>query len=74
MMTWKIRATCLLLTFLCLFTTVGYAAVSSDLWVSGVAKNDVPLGLFITSVTRQGSAKADHESATYIDHSKPLTV
>ena len=59
MKTWKISVTCILLTFLCLFSSLGYAAVSGAMRVSGSVKNDIPYGLFITSVTTKSTSNTD---------------
>ena len=69
MKTWSKVAVCILLTFLCLFTTVGYASFSAQMNVSGLAKLDVPYGLFITKVSTIGAANVDSNTVKYLDFS-----
>ena len=69
MKTWSKVAVCILLTFLCLFTTIGYASFSAQMTVSGLAKLDVPYGLFITSVSTVGATNVDSNTVTYLDFS-----
>ena len=50
MKAWKISGLCILLTFLCVFTSIGYAKMSDDLSVTGSAKISIPYGLFIIDI------------------------
>ena len=45
------------LSFILLFSAVGYSAVSGRLGLTIAVKSDVPYGLFITSVTEKSGAK-----------------
>ena len=72
MKTWKICATCILLAFLCLFSSTGYAALSGTLRVSGTAKNDIPYGLFITNVSTDTSSRIDKNNASYLEYSTTI--
>ena len=67
---WKISVICILLTVLCLFTCVGYAALSDTLSINGAAKASIPSGLFITSVTTKESSRIDtnRSSVTYLEY------
>ena len=47
---WKVSATCMLLAFLCIFSSIGYASLSDSLSAVGSAEIDIPYGLFITAV------------------------
>ena len=69
MKTWSKVAVCILLTFLCLFTTIGYASFSAQMTISGLAKLDVPYGLFITKVSTIGASNVDSNTVTYLDFS-----
>ena len=69
MKTWKIRATCILLTFLCLLSSVGYASLSTSTKINGSAKIEVPYGLFITSVTPIGESNVEKKSQTFLPYS-----
>ena len=72
MKTWKIGIACILLTFLCLFSSVGYAAFSGSVKVGGSARIEVPYGLFITNVFTQGTTNIDKNDVTFIEHSTTL--
>lgn len=50
MKAWTVSAICILLTVLCLFSSVGYAALSDSLQISGEASVEIPYGLFITNI------------------------
>ena len=69
MKTWKISAICIMLTFLCLFSSLGYAAVTSTMRVSGTVKTDIPYGLFITSVTTTSTSNTDKNQVSYLQYS-----
>ena len=47
---WKVSATCMLLAFLCIFSSIGYAKLSGSLTIDGQINVQVPYGLFITAV------------------------
>ena len=72
MKTWKISATCILLAFLCLFSSLGYAELSGNVRVSGTAKNDIPYGLFITNVKTQGTTKVEKNEVSYLPYSTSI--
>ena len=69
MKTWKIRVTCILLTFLCFFTSVGYAALSSSMRISGSVKIEVPYGLFITSIVPIGESNVEKKAVSFLPYS-----
>ena len=69
MKTLKISATCILLAFLCLFTSIGYAAISAPMKVSGSAKIDIPYGLFITQVITKETSYVDSNYVEFLPHS-----
>ena len=69
MKSWKISITCILLTFLCLFSSLGYAAISDTMRVSGSVKTDIPSGLFITNIVPIGENNVEHKSAEYLPYS-----
>ena len=72
MKTWKICAICILLAFLCLLSSLGYAAVSSTMRVSGSVKTDIPYGLFITSVSTTNTSNTDKNQVSYLQYSTAL--
>lgn len=68
MKTWKISAICMLLTFLCLFTCVGYASLSDTLEVKGSAKTVIPSGLFITSISTTSTSRIDKNVVEFLEY------
>ena len=69
MKTWKISVICILLAFLCMFSAIGYAALSTSMMVTGMVKVDIPYGLFITGVSTQGTSNVDSNSVSYMQYS-----
>jgi len=69
---WKFSVICILLAFLCVFSAVGYAALSTSMMVTGTVKVDIPYGLFITGVSTRGMSGVDSNSVSYIQHSTTL--
>lgn len=59
MKTWMKAALCISLSFMCVFSFVGYAAINSELIVHGVAEAEPPDALFITSVSGGNCIDAD---------------
>ena len=59
MKTWKISVTCILLAFLCMFSALGYAEVTSSMRIFGSVKTDIPYGLFITNITTENTSNVD---------------
>ena len=68
MKTWKISVICILLAFLCVFTTLGYASFSTAMKVNGTAKIDIPSGLFITNVYTSSTNRTDKNEVSYLQH------
>ena len=68
---------CIALSFMCLFTCVGYAAVSDNLIISGRAEAKPPKAVYITSVTTDGlggaQATVNNFSLTVINSTVTLT-
>lgn len=61
---------CLALSFAFCFLTVGYAALSDNLKITGKAEISIPEGLFITDVQRVGNANnLDNESVSFVQYS-----
>ena len=69
MNTWKISGICILLTFLCLFTSIGYASFSSTMKVAGEATIEVPEGLFITKVEEIARNNVDTRTVSHVQFS-----
>lgn len=69
MKTWMKCLMCILLSLMCLFTSVGYASLTSELRIQGKAKIDVPAGLFITGLKTMGSSNMDVNTVSYVEYS-----
>ena len=63
---------CILLSFLCLSSTLGYAAITSTMQVRGTARIDIPYGLFITNVVTQGTTNIDKNIVSYVPYSTTI--
>lgn len=72
MKTWLKAITCIVLSFMFCFITVGYAALSDSLSVRGSAHYNIPDGLFITSVDLDKKSGVDTENA--FQHEYTTTV
>ncbi len=68
MKTWLKVMTCIALSFMFCFLTVGYAALSDSLSVKGSANYNVPDGLFIISVEMNTKSGLDSESAFHHEY------
>ena len=60
------------LSFMCLFTSLGYAVLSDTLGIRGEAKTDIPSGLFITSVTTDSTSNIDNNSVSFLPYSTTI--
>lgn len=60
---------CATLSFMFLFTTIGYSALTDSLTVSGTAEVDIPSGLFITNITTKSQSNIDRNTVSFIDYS-----
>ena len=73
MKTWIKCLVCISLSIMCLFTCVGYAAVTSNLSVRGQAKIEIPEGLFIIDIKTIGSSNLDTNQVSYVEHSTTVS-
>ena len=69
MKAWLKVTLCIVLSFMCLFSCVGYAALSDTISVKGFARTDIPSGLFITKVVTTGSSRVDKNEVSFLDYS-----
>ena len=69
MKTWMKCLICISLSVLCLFTCVGYAAVTGNVTVKGNVEVKTPEGLFIVGIKTMGSNNLDKNTVSYIDYS-----
>ena len=71
MKTWMKCLICISLSVMCLFTCVGYAAVSGNVTVKGNVESEVPEGLFIVGIKTLGINNLDQQpySVSYVDYS-----
>lgn len=66
---------CIALSFMFVFSTIGYSALSDNFRFSGEAKVDIPSGLFITNITREGSVSGlDKYTADFISYSTSVNT
>lgn len=77
MKAWLKGLICISLSFMCLFTCVGYAATTGELLISGKAEARPPKAVYITSVTTDGlegaKATVNNFSMTVINSKVTLT-
>ena len=66
---WMKAVLCLSLSLMCIFSCIGYAALSDDLSVTGAAKIEIPEGLFITNIEETSSNNADSKTVTFFPYS-----
>lgn len=57
------------LSLMCLFSCIGYAALSDSLSIIGTAKTDIPSGLFITNIYADGTTRVDDYDVSYLPYS-----
>lgn len=61
---------CVALSFMFLFTTIGYSALTDSLIIQGTAEVEIPSGLFITNIEISGSASGlDQYDVSFIEYS-----
>ena len=76
MKTWTKAILCIALSFMCVFTCIGYASVADTLKIKGTAKADIPYGLFITSVVtlddKTSNVDAGGNTVGFVPHSTTL--
>lgn len=56
------------LSFMCLFSCIGYAALSGSLQIRESIKIEVPYGLFITSITDTATSRVDTNEYSYLPY------
>lgn len=71
MKAWMKAVLCISLSFMCMFTCVGYALTSDNLNIRGKVKVDIPYGLFIINVSTKSMTNVDTNrcSVGYLPHS-----
>ena len=72
MKTWTKAAIGIILSFMCLFTSLGYASLSDYMTINGNAKTDIPYGLFITSVATASTSSTDKNEVSYLPYSTTI--
>ena len=60
------------LSFMCLFSSLGYASFADTLEASISAKMEIPYGLFITSVTTDSTSRIDRNEFSHLPHTTTL--
>ncbi|MBQ9807107.1 MAG: hypothetical protein IJW49_11470 [Clostridia bacterium] len=69
---WIKASVCIALSFMILFMSVGYAALTDSMRVSGTAKIDIPYGLFIVNVDYGTSSNIDKNQASHLEYTTTL--
>lgn len=72
MKTWMKALVCIVLSFSFFFISLGYAALTDTLDITGSAKIDIPAGVYIISIERTSSSRLDVENTTYYTYSTTL--
>ena len=68
MKTWMKTLLGVALSFMCVFSCIGYAALSDTLGIRGTAKTDIPEGLFITEISTDTTNRVYHQSVSYLQY------
>ena len=66
---WMKATLCISLSLMCLFSCIGFAALSDDLLIGGSAEVEIPYGLFITSITTKSTSSVDENEVSYLPYS-----
>lgn len=69
MKTWTKAVIAVSLSLMCIFTNLGYAALSDSMAIRGEATTNIPSGLFITSITTDSTANVDENDVTFLPYS-----
>lgn len=69
---WMKLSVCIALSFMMIFMSVGYAALTDSMRVSGTAKIDIPYGLFIVNVEYGSSSNLDNNQAEHLEYTTTL--
>ena len=64
----------LLLVFMTVFMSVGYAQLTDFLQVTGKADVSIPYGLFITEVTQTGESNVEHHTLSFLPYSTTVDL
>lgn len=56
------------LSFMCVFSSLGFAALSDSLRITGTAKTDIPAGLFITNISTSTTSRVDKYNVSYLPY------
>ncbi len=62
----------IVLSFMCVFTCIGYAEISEVLIISGRAKADIPSGLFITAVSTDSTSRVDKNTVSHLPYTTTI--
>lgn len=68
MKTWVKVVFGIMLSFMCVFTSLGYASLSESLKINGSLKIDIPSGLFITNIITTGTSRVDKNEFSYLQY------
>ncbi|MBR7116181.1 MAG: hypothetical protein IKC87_00520 [Clostridia bacterium] len=69
MNTWTKTLLAISLSLMCVFSNLGFAALSDTMGIRGTAKADIPSGLFITSISTDSASNVDKNNVSYLPYS-----
>lgn len=72
MKTWMKAVVCIVLSFSFLFISLGYAALTDHLTVTGTTRVDIPSGIYIIDMERSSSSRLDVERSDYYPYTTTL--
>lgn len=59
---------CILLSVMCVFTCIGYAAITDSLNLTGSVKVSIPSGLFITNIKTRSTNNVDKHEVSFVEY------
>ena len=65
---WYKGLVCLILSFACIFSCIGYAAITDSLSLTGSARVSIPSGLFITDIKTISTSNTDKNTVSFIEY------
>jgi len=72
MKSWMKASICIGLSLMFCFMSIGYAALTDTLSISGKAEIDIPYGLFIIDVQTKSESRVDHHTESHLQYTTTL--
>ena len=69
---WVKAALCISLSLMCIFTSIGYAALNDELTINGSVKVEMPSGLFITAVSTESTSRVDKNDVSFLEYTTTI--